>query len=90
MLNSGKSFFSVALHFEIGETTVRNIKKKLAEYETTFGSPAHLNGSLKRPSTDNVYQAKIKMFRKKTRFSKKGFEEKFGGKEIPAVNRCSR
>ena len=43
MLKSGKSSFSVALHFGIGDTTVGNIKKKWAElnrYETTFGSPA--------------------------------------------------
>ena len=89
MLKSGKSSFSVALHFGNGETTVRDIKKKLAEldkYETTFGSPTRQK-SLKRPSTINIDQAKIKMFRKKIKIFENSFEGKFGGKEISAVNR---
>ena len=41
MLKSGKSTSTVALHFGIGETTVRDFKKKdteLDRYEITFGS----------------------------------------------------
>ena len=80
MLKTGKSSFSVALHFGNGETTVQDIKRKLAEldkYETTFGSPTRLK-SLKRPSTVNIDQAKIKMFRKKSRFSKTVLKENSG------------
>ena len=42
MLKSGKWTSTVGLHFGIGETTVRDIKKKVTElnrYEITFGSP---------------------------------------------------
>ena len=60
MLKSGESSSSVALHFGIGKTTVRNIKKKWAEldrYEITlsFGSPVCLEKNVEKHSGEKLF-----------------------------------
>jgi len=92
MSKSGKSSSSGALDFGTGEklfetSGINELNWTDMRSSITYGSSARLNGGrwnvlLQTTST----RQKIKLFREKIKIFGTNFEEKFRGKEIPAVN----